>query len=59
VPLEGVDPSLTVEVRAALTAAPESTPVKDAGAEASIQNSATLRLTPPSYNEGSPARPCQ
>lgn len=59
VPLEGVDPSLTVEVRAALTAAPESTPVQDAGAAASVQNSATLRLTPPSYNEGSPARPCQ
>jgi len=59
VPLAGVDPSLTVEVRAALTAAPESTPVKDAGAAASVQNSATLRLTPPSYNEGSPARPCQ
>lgn len=57
-PLEG-NSLLTVEVRAALTAAPESSPVKDAGSSASVQNSATLRLTPPSFNEGSPARPCQ
>jgi len=57
-PLES-EAALTVEVRAALTAAPETTPVKDANASASVQNSATLRLTPPSFNEGSPARPCQ
>lgn len=57
-PLEG-EAALTVEIRAALTAAPETTPVKDANASASVQNSATLRLTPPSFNEGSPARPCQ
>jgi len=58
-PLSGEAAELTVEVHAALTAAPEHTPVADAGASAQIQNSATLRLTPPSYNEGSPARPCQ
>lgn len=57
-PLEA-EAALTVEVRAALTAAPSSSPVKDAGSSASVQNSATLRLTPPSFNEGSPARPCQ
>jgi hypothetical protein len=57
-PLEATEAALTVEVRAALTAAPERTPVSDAHASASVQNSATLRLTPPSFNEGSPSRPC-
>ncbi|MGH2973834.1 MAG: PilW family protein [Solirubrobacterales bacterium] len=58
-PLSETAALLTVEVHAAITAAPENTPVEDAGAAASIQNTATLRLTPPSFNEGSPARPCQ
>jgi Tfp pilus assembly protein PilE len=58
-PLSGEEALLTVEVHAALTAAPENTQVADAGASASVQNSATLRLTPPSFNEGSPALPCQ
>jgi hypothetical protein len=57
-PLEA-EAALTVEVRTALTAAPLSNPVKDAGSSASVQDSTTLRLTPPSFNEGSPARPCQ
>ncbi len=57
-PLEA-EAALTVEVHAALTAAPLSTPVKDTGSSASVQDSTTLRLTPPSFNEGSPARPCQ
>jgi hypothetical protein len=56
-PLEA-EAALTVEVRAALTAAPLTTPVKDADSSASVQDSATLRLTPPSFNEGSPSRPC-
>ena len=51
--------ALTVEVRAALSADPLSTPVKDTSADASIRNGATLRLTPPSFNEGSPSKPCQ
>jgi hypothetical protein len=59
VPLGKVEALLTVEVRAALTVAPEHSPVSDAHASANVQNSATLRLTPPSFNEGSPARPCQ
>lgn len=58
-PLSEGEAALTVEVRAALTAAPEHPGATDAGAGASVQNSATLRLTPPSFNEGSPARPCQ
>jgi hypothetical protein len=56
-PLKG-EAALTVEVRAALTAAPGTTPVKDADASASVQDTATLRLTPPSFNEGSPSKPC-
>jgi hypothetical protein len=57
-PLSEEGALLTVEVHAAFTAAPEHTPVSDANASASVQNTATLRLTPPSFNEGSPARPC-
>ena len=57
-PLEETEAELTVEVHTALTAAPEHTPVADAGASADIENSATLRLTPPSFNEGSPSKPC-
>ena len=56
-PLE-TESELTVEVQAALTAAPEKTPVRDSGSSAAIRDSATLRLTPPSFNEGSPAKPC-
>jgi Tfp pilus assembly protein PilW len=59
VPLSKVEALLTVEVRAALTVAPEHSLTTDAHASANVQNSATLRLTPPSFNEGSPARPCQ
>jgi hypothetical protein len=44
-------------VNVALTASPRSTPVADAGAAASVQDSATLRLTPPSSNE-TEAQPC-
>jgi hypothetical protein len=46
-------------VSVALTAAPKSTPVRDAGAAATVKDSATLRLTPPSFNEGASALPCQ
>jgi len=59
VPLTKTEALLTVEVRAALTVAPEHSPTADSHASANVQNSATLRLTPPSFNEGSPARPCQ
>lgn len=51
--------SETIGVQVSLVAAPRSTPVADAGAEATVTNSATLRLTPPSYNETSSALPCQ
>jgi hypothetical protein len=51
--------ALTIEVRVALTAAPTSTPVADSDAASSIQDSAALRLTPPSFNEGAASLPCQ
>lgn len=59
VPLSEGEAALTVEVHAALTASPEHTPVAGGtSAGTSVQDTATLRLTPPSFNEGSPARPC-
>jgi hypothetical protein len=61
-PISGLtteEAALTVEVRTALSADPLTTPVKDANDQASVRNSATLRLTPPSFNEGSPSKPCQ
>jgi Tfp pilus assembly protein PilW len=45
-------------VNVALTASPRSSPVADAGAAATVQNSATLRLTPPS-SSGTEAKPCE
>ncbi len=59
VPLKTPNPALTVTVHVAFTAAPGSTPVSDPHAATAVQNTATFRLTPPSFNEGSPARPCQ
>lgn len=45
-------------VGVALTASPRSSPVADPGAAATVQNSATLRLTPPS-SSGTEAKPCE
>lgn len=58
-PLSGTEAALTVEVRAAMSAEPMLSPVSDAAAASNVRNSATLRLTPPSFNEGSPSKPCQ
>jgi hypothetical protein len=58
-PLSAESAAVTVEVHVAFTADPTSTPVADAGADASVQDSAALRLTPPSFNEGATALPCQ
>jgi len=58
-PLSETESLLTVEVQAALTAEPEkATAIQNAGSNATVRNAATLRLTPPSFNEGSPAKPC-
>lgn len=49
-----------VEVRMALTATPKSdSPVPDAGAPATIRDSAVMSLTPPSFNEKANALPCR
>ncbi len=58
--LTAEESALTVEVRAGISASPLRTPVnQDAGMEANVRSSASLRLTPPSFNEGSPSKPCQ
>lgn len=59
VPLLALDALGTVQVRIAMTVSPtENTVVDDAGATAPIRDGATLRLTPPSFNEAAPALPC-
>lgn len=49
----------TIVVHVAFKASPTSTPVADAGAETTVQDSAVLRLTPPSFSEGAVSLPCQ
>jgi len=58
-PLSASDAGQTIQVRVALTASPETTPVADGGGPGSLQDSATLRLTPPSFNEQAVSLPCQ
>jgi hypothetical protein len=48
-----------VQVKVGLNAFPMSQPVKDPGSDASLQTSAVLRLTPPTFSESAPALPCQ
>jgi hypothetical protein len=60
-PLEATATPLTIQVRMALSASPSrgDSPVADPGAAANVRTGATLRLTPPSFNEAAPALPCQ
>jgi Tfp pilus assembly protein PilW len=48
-----------IVVKVGLTASPKSTPVRDAGAAATVRDSATLRLTPPAFEGSAAAVPCQ
>lgn len=57
-PLTKTTASEAVYVTVALSAEPISNPTRDAGANATVFDSATLRLTPPVYYTGS-APPCQ
>lgn len=57
--LSKTEAEATVVVKVALTASPKSTPVADAGSAATVKDSATLRLTPPSFNQAVSAPPCQ
>jgi len=59
VPLSSADAGRTILVRAALNVTPRETVVNDSGADASIQDSASLRLTPPSFNEKVVSLPCR
>ncbi len=58
-PLSAADAGQTVQVRVALTASAGNTPAADKGGPGSVQDSATLRLTPPSFNEQAVSLPCQ
>ncbi len=48
-----------VQVQVALNALPTTQPVKDAGSDATVQDRAVFRLTPPTFSESAPALPCQ
>jgi hypothetical protein len=58
-PLGAIEAAEAVLVNVALAAEPASNPVHDESAAATVSDSATLRLTPPSFNEVNPAFPCQ
>jgi Tfp pilus assembly protein PilW len=58
-PLTASEAALTVVVKVALKASAAVTPVADKPASSTIQDSAVLRLTPPSFNEQASALPCQ
>jgi Flp pilus assembly pilin Flp len=60
-PLEASVTPLTIQVRVALSAEPTrgGSSVPDPDASANVRGGATLRLTPPSFNEAAPALPCQ
>lgn len=57
--LSTTEAEATIVVNVAVTANPRSSPVADKSAGATIKDSATLRLTPPSFNQGASAPPCQ
>jgi hypothetical protein len=58
-PLGAIEAGEAVLVKVALAAEPASNPVHDESAAATVSDSASLRLTPPSFNEVNPAFPCQ
>ncbi len=49
----------TVEVKVALTAGPQNTPIEDTNAAANLTDSALLRFSPAPYNTTAPNLPCQ
>jgi hypothetical protein len=58
-PLTAESTARTVKVGVAFTASPLTTPIKDTRADANIQSSAVLRLTPASFSSGGVNLPCQ
>jgi hypothetical protein len=59
VPLDSTSATKTVEVRIGVRVSPPPESVKDTGASAVVQDSALLRLTPPSYSTGANNLPCE
>jgi hypothetical protein len=57
--LSEVNARATILVNVAFKASPRNEPVADSGAATTIQNSATFRLTPPSYYNLEEALPCE
>jgi hypothetical protein len=55
----GAESAWIIQVQIAVNATPLTTPVADANADSSIQDSAVLRLTPPAFPEAVTAKPCQ
>lgn len=53
------DANSVIQVKVAFTGFPPGTPTNDGGVGASVQNSAMLRLTPPSFQEAAGSPPCQ
>jgi hypothetical protein len=58
-PLSEPGAAETITVNVALTASPRSISVTDSGSAATVKDSATLRLTPPSFEASASALPCQ
>jgi hypothetical protein len=55
----GAQAKLAIQVKVAFNVDPEKGRIADTGADTSIQSSAPLRLTPPSFNESATSLPCQ
>ena len=55
----GTEADLAIQVQVAFSADPERVRVADTNADATIQGSAPLRLTPPSFNQGAVSLPCR
>lgn len=57
--LGATEASTVIQVKVAFTGFPPRTGTADSNVGASVANSAMLRLTPPSFQEGAAALPCQ
>lgn len=57
--LSAIEASSIIQVKVAFTGLPSSAKSRDASVGASVENSAMLRLTPPSFREEAGSPPCQ
>jgi hypothetical protein len=58
-PLTGSEAATVIVVKIALTASPKSSPVADKSSAATVEDGATLRLTPAPYETGVSVTPCK